>query len=149
MWHMELRDSSFYIYDSRQNLVGYLDPSYGVVDDEDAYERIQKMIIDKYTVDDAFLTIPMVKFEIFDEDTIEIKKLEESITLVANRVAIWKKYLEGSRATEHWIYVSHTDNDMLAITLPVGLTKPTPLREDALLQEISPLLYELHEKDLL
>lgn len=148
MWRLEQEDNCFYIYDSKKNVAGYLDPDFGnIKDDEDVV--IERMLRNGDAVMGAFLMLPMVKFEIFNEKYLGIERLQECIESAGDRVSQWRNVLDGMGVKNHWIHVSHTDQDMLAVTIPVSFSSPTPLRKERLLREVAPVLDHLQKSRLL
>ena len=150
MWRLELEENYFHIYDSKKDIAGYLDPDYGNVQPEDEQDRIiERMLKERDTVQGAFLMLPMVKFGVFDVEHLDVSSLQGQIRTADARVAAWRGFLDGRGGIPHWIHVSHTDQDMLAVTIPIRFSRPTPLKESALLEEAAPILDQLHGLRLL
>lgn len=147
-WQLDREEDYFRIYDTRRNVAGYLDPDYGGIDSEDQDLIINRMLENHEAVHGAFLMLPMVKFGIFESQNLNVQSLQERMTSASTRVAAWRDFLD-SLDSDHWIGVSHTDQDMLAVTLPVKFSRPTPLSETALLEEVVPMLDQLQRLRLL
>jgi hypothetical protein len=168
MWKLELEEYYFRIYDSKKQIAGYFDPDYGEKydpDDEDNAKIIDEMLKNHDSIIGGFLTLPMAKFGIFgSSDNMTISYLENQLNLVKSRISLWGDFI-GAHTTDdpntesshkhddhkpsHFIQVSHTDQDMLSITIPILFSKPTILVKDEILKEIQPILDQLQKLALL
>jgi len=93
--------------------------------------------------------VPMLKFGIFDSDyESNIAGLQKQIDLVNERLFKWKEFLSETNNHSHSIRISHTDQDMLSITMPFKFSKPTPLDKNEILNEIESILDLMHKRDL-
>lgn len=150
MWSLEFDDGFYRIYDSNKQIAGYFDPDYGDIFPKDnEYDIIQKMIKNKDKIVGGFLMIPMVKFGLFDTDLeTEIDYLQTQIQSVLIRIEKWRNLLPeiGNR---HVIRLSHTDQDMLSITIPVRFSQAVRLDKNELRDSLEPILGLLHKQDLL
>lgn len=152
MWKAEQDDEYFRIFDSKKNIAGYIEPDYGIAyDDEDAQEKVERMIKSGESVLRGFVTIPMIKFGIFDTDyNANIITLESQIELVSERTRRWREFTETwPGCKENIIRISHTDHDMLSITFPVVFSNSVQLKADKLLDAVRPMLDKLQEMGLL
>lgn len=149
MWKLDLEDNFYKIYDRRKQIAGYFDPDYGKIHSSgDELEQIRLMHENADKIARGFLTLPMVKFGIFDEQSLGIDDLEGRVEQARIRIAHWRRYLEGLQHT-HSITVSHTDPDMLSITLEVRFDEHVPLDKKLLAQGLQPVLDKLHDLELL
>jgi len=143
-WKLEEEEDYFKIYDVKKNIAGYLDPDYGDAD----HARIERMLKNQDPVLGAFLMLPMVKFGIFDSGYKDVQSLRAKLEEALARTDAWRDFLV-SRNTGHSIGVSHTDHDMLSVTIPVRFSRPVPLIKDSLLGAVSPILDQLQQLGLL
>jgi len=151
MWRLELDDDFYRVYDSSKMIAGYFDPDYGEIFPQDKeQELISQMIKNKEKVPGGFLMVPLVKFGLFDKDlNTDISYLEAQIETVSSRLTKWKDFLHQTRIDFHSIRISHTDQDMLTITFPLKFSKPIPLDEKVLINEVAPTLDLLQKSGLL
>ena len=151
MWHLDLEDEFYRIYDSKKMIAGYFDPDYGDIHPkENAEQIISQMIKNQDKILGGFFMVPMVKFKLFDTDlNIDIFELESQIKRVNSHLEKWHDFIDKTNLHTHYIGISHTDQDMLTITFPIRFTKSTPLNKNAILQEIQPTLDLLQKSDLL
>ncbi len=151
MWKLDLEDNFYKIYDSHKDIAGYFDPDYGKIHSsggDDDLAQIQLMHDRADKIAGGFLTLPMVKFRVFDEQSVGIGDLADRVEQARLRIAHWTRYLEGSPHT-HSITVSHTDPDMLSITLGIRFDGHVPLDKKLLGARLQPVLDDLHSLGLL
>ena len=146
MWKVEEEENYFKIYDSRKDLAGYFDPDFGAVEDE---EQIEKMLKNHAEIQHGFLYIPMVKFNVFSEKNMSIDHLENSVRQALDRINMWRRYLSGSPISSYGINVSHTDSDMLGITLEIRFQEKIRLDKRELAQHLAPILDGIQDSGLL
>lgn len=151
LWKLELDGEYFRIFDSKKLVAGYFDPDYGdIFPNENSAEMILQMIKNKDVILGGFLMVPMVKFGLFDSDLdINLNELESQINRVGLHLQKWRNFVSLINNSDHSISISHTDQDMLTITFPIKFSKPTSLDKTELLKEISPILNQIQELDLL
>lgn len=150
MWKLE-RDSDFFrIFDKNHKIAGYFWPDYGQILPEDKIDQIiEKMHKNHDTIPGGFLTIPMVKFGIFDSnEEVDILYLSSRLDDANARLDIWKQFLLENQM-QHSIQVSHTDHDMLSLTFPVKFSQGIPLDKGPLLDGLASTLDLLSQKGLL
>jgi len=150
-WKLEFEDGYFRIYDSKKLVAGYFDPDYGdlstVKDPEDV---ILSKIKNHDVILGGMLMIPLVKFKLFDTDlNTVLSEVKKNISRVSVHLEKWTTFLSEIHNTRHFIGISHTDQDMLTMTLPVKFSKPTILEKSNLLEEIHPVLSLLEKSELL
>ena len=150
-WKLEFEDGYFRIYDSKKLVAGYFDPDYGdlstVKDPEDV---ILSKIKNHDVILGGMLMIPLVKFKLFDTDlNTVLSEVKQNISRVSTHLEKWTTFLSEIHNTRHFIGISHTDQDMLTMTLPVKFSKPTILEKSNLLEEIHPVLSLLEKSELL
>jgi len=150
-WKLELDDNYFRIYDSKKQIAGYFDPDYGeIYPPEKEADVIEQMHKNHEKITGGLIMIPMLKFGIFDSDyESNIDRLETQLATVNHRLLKWKKFLSETSNQSHSIRISHTDQDMLSITLPFKFSKPTPLHKNEILNELEPILDLMHTQGLL
>jgi hypothetical protein len=151
LWKLDLDGEYFRIFDSKKLIAGYFDPDYGdVFPRENSAEIISQMLKNHDTISGGFLMVPMVKFGLFDSDLdIDIDALETQVNRVGLHLKKWQNFISKTHNTDHSIRISHTDQDMLTITFHITFSKSTRLDKTEILKEISPLLNQIHELDLL
>ena len=150
-WKLEREEEFFRIFDSKKQIAGYFDPEYGdLVPKEKEYEIIEKMHQNQEKFPGGFLTVPMVKFGIFQPDTeMNLNYLTKQLGEVAQRIEQWKNFLEKKNNPTHFIRISHTDQDMLSITIPLKFPQHIPLEKKIIEKYLEPTLNSLHELNLL
>ncbi len=150
MWKIEREDTFFRIYDRNHKIAGYFDPDYGKIFPEDKIEEtIEQMHKNHDKVSGGYLTVPMVKFEIFDSnEEMDILYLAARLEGVRERVGAWREFLLANHM-RHSITISHTDQDMLSLTFPIKFASQVPLEKKLVLEMILPTLDLLHQKGLL
>ncbi len=150
MWKLELDEDFFRIFDKDHKIAGYFVPDYGQLFPEDkADEIIEKMHKNHDKVSGGFLTVPMVKFGIFDsKEDMDILYLQSHLADATARIDAWGEFLL-ERQMQHAINISYTDHDMLSLTFPIKFAEPTPLEKKVLLETLGPTLNLLSEKGLL
>ena len=149
MWKLELEDYFYKIYDSSKNIAGYFDPDYGKIHSADSeQEQIRRMHENADKIAQGFLTLPMVKFGVFDERAVRVDALQGQVKQAMERIAAWKDYVDGFPGT-HSVTVSHTDPDMLSITLQVRFGEHTPLDRKIIGGKLEPILNRLQGLGLL
>lgn len=147
MWRFELEEGyAYWIRDRDRNVAGYFDPDYGADPDEDA-EAIERMHKESRAVGGGFLTLPMVRLGVFASVPVRADFLEQHVAAALERIRAWRGALEG--LGDHHVSISHTDEDMLTVTLAVGFGRPVPLEKGLIAGQITPLLDRLHALGLL
>ncbi len=151
MWKIEREEAYFRIFDSKKDIAGYFDPDYGeLFPKEKELEIIDQMHKNHDKIPGGFLMVPMVKFRIFDNDNeAKINEIQLKIDNVKQRILQWKNFLLETKNEFHSIRVSHTDQDMLSITLPIRFDFPVSLEKKSVLENLQPTLDLLQKQDLL
>lgn len=146
-WKLDLDDTYFRILDSKKYTAGYFDPDYG----EDASEEsIELMLKQKTAIRGGYLVVPMLKFGLFDSDLdIDIYQLEDKINAVVKALARWSGYIRAKNYPFHSVRISHTDQDMLTMTVPLIFPKPVRLDKNDLAVEISQTMDSLQRQGML
>lgn len=146
VWRFDLEEGyAYWIRDGDRNVAGYFDPDYGADPEEDA-DRIERMHKDSEPVRGGFLTLPMVKLGVFAAVPVEAEFLERHVEGALGRIRAWRSALGG---LGHSISISHTDEDMLTVTLAVAFGGPVELRKDRIAEQITPTLDRLRSAGLL
>lgn len=151
MWKLEREDDFFRIFDKSRKIAGYFVPDYGDIFPEDkADEVIEQMHKNHDPIQGGYMTVPMVKFGIFEstEEDMDILYVESRVSDAMLRIDLWKEFLSQNQM-RHAIRVAHTDQDMLSLTFPMKFKDAIPLEKNALLSTIQPTLDLLHQKGLL
>lgn len=151
MWKLEREDDFFRIFDKDHKIAGYFVPDYGDIFPEDkADEVIEQMHKNHDKVQGGYLTVPMVKFGIFDskEDNMDILYVQSHLSDANSRLELWKDFLLQNQM-HHAIMVAHTDQDMLSLTFPIKFKDMVPLDKSSILDTIQPTLDLLHQNGLL
>ncbi|MDE1861500.1 MAG: hypothetical protein KGI33_01170 [Thaumarchaeota archaeon] len=151
MWKAEREGHYFKIYDKKKNIAGYFAPEYGEIYPEDkADEIIDQMHKRHERIKSGYLMVPMVKFGIFEEGRemdigYIIKQLEEAKT----RLSYWMEFISQNGIREHKVRISHTDHDMLSITLHLSFEIPVSLERDSVQDAMGGIFDNLQETGLL
>lgn len=149
-WKLEREESYFKIYDENKNIAGYFDPGYGdIFPEHKINEIIEEMHKKHEKIPGGYLMVPMIKFEVFNDQEIGLNYLQRRIDDVKDRITKWKDFILNQKTSDHKIQVSHTDADMLSMTFPIQFDAPVPLEKKLLLAELEITLNSLHEKGLL
>lgn len=150
MWKVERDGHYFKIYDKKKNLVGYFAPEYGDIYPEEKTEEIIEQMHKKHEkIPSGYLMIPMIKFGIFDGRDMNLEYLVKQLDDVKMRLDYWVNFVSGNGIKQYKITVSHTDSDMLSITLHMMFSSPVELEKDVLQNEISKILDPLQSLGLL
>jgi hypothetical protein len=151
MWTIDQEDAYFKIYDSRKTLAGYFAPEYGDIQPEDKAEQVmQEMLKNHDPVKGGYLMLPLVKFNIFEDGKeMNLAYLEQQLQEVFTRIMAWKNLVTEKEIEHHKILISHTDHDMLSITLGIIFASPVPLEKKEILGNLSGILDFAHQKGLL
>jgi hypothetical protein len=150
MWKLERDGDFFRIFDKDRKIAGYFVPDYGEIFPEDKIdEAIEQMHKNHDKVPGGLLTVPMVKFGIFDSnDDMDILYLSSHLSDANARVDAWREFLT-EKQMQHAINRSHTDQDMLSLTFPTKFAESVPLEKNTLLETLTPTLDLLSQKGLL
>ena len=151
MWTIEQEDAYFKIYDSRKTLAGYFAPEYGDIQPEDKAEQvIQEMLKNHDPVKGGYLMLPLVKFNIFEDGKeMNLAYLEQQLQEVYTRIMAWKNLVTEKGIEHQKILISHTDHDMLSITLGIIFPSPVPLEKKEILGNLGGILDFANQKGLL
>lgn len=151
MWTIDQEDAYFKIYDSHKTLAGYFAPEYGDIQPEDKAEQvIHEMLKNHDPVKGGYLMLPLVKFNIFEDGKeMNLAYLEQQLQEVYTRIMAWKNLVTEKGIEHHKILISHTDHDMLSITLGVIFPSPVPLEKKEILGNLGGILDFANQKGLL
>jgi len=151
LWKLESDEGYFRIYDSKKLIAGYFDPDYGDIFPKDNSEEIiESMLKNHDKVPGGIVMVPLVKFKLFDTDLdTSLTNVEEQVNRVNDHLQKWKRFLSETNPHFHSIRISHTDQDMLTITFPIQFSKPTPLENTSLMEELFEILEKLKNSELL
>lgn len=150
MWKLEQDEDFFRIFDKDHKIAGYFVPDYGnIFPEEKIDEIIEQMHKNHDKVPGGYLTVPMVKFGLFDSnEDMDVSYLRGQIDAAKSRIDAWYEFL-SERQMQHVIRLSHTDQDMLSLTFPIRFSEHVPLEKKEILATISPTLDLLQQKGLL
>ncbi|MFM7795805.1 MAG: hypothetical protein ACKO7N_03490 [Candidatus Nitrosotenuis sp.] len=150
MWSTELDSDFFRIFDKDRKIAGYFWPDYGQIIPEDKYDEIVQLMHKNHdSIPGGFLTIPMIKFGIFDNNQeMDVLQLSSKVGDASVRVDVWKEFLLEQHM-QHSIQISHTDNDMLSLSFPVKFSIPVSLDKKKILEALLPTLDLLSQKGFL
>lgn len=151
MWKIDLDGYYFKIYDQKKNVAGYFAPEYGdIYPAEKADTIIAQMHKRHDTIKSGYLMIPMVKFGIFgDGREMCTEYLIKQLDDIKKRVLRWSDFISNNNIKQHKITISHTDHDMLSITLYLVFSSPLELEKNAIQNEIGKILDLIQASDLL
>ncbi|MDE1830467.1 MAG: hypothetical protein KGI25_09110 [Thaumarchaeota archaeon] len=151
MWKVERETHYFKIYDAKKNIVGYFAPEYGeIYPEEKADEIIEQMHQRHDQIKSGFLMVPMVKFGIFNEgQEMDLGYVIKQVDDVKTRLSYWADFLSSNGIKHYRVMVSHTDHDMLSITLHLEFSTPIELEKNALQEEVGKILTPLQSIGLL
>lgn len=151
MWKLELDEEYFRIFGSDKNVAGYFDPDYGdIFPKEKEEEIIQEMLKSHEKILGGFLTVPLLKFGIFDTDlNTDIDSIEGRLADSLDRLKRWRKAIKEINPEFHAINISHTDQDMLSISFSLNFGQKIPLKKESILEKLNPILDLLHKYSLL
>jgi hypothetical protein len=150
MWKLDLDSYFFRILDKDRKIAGYFWPDYGQIVPEDKYDEVvEKMHKNHDPIHGGIVTVPMVKFGIFDNHSeMDVLFLSSRLDDVNARLDVWKEFLL-EKQMQHSIQMSHTDNDMLSLSFPIQFSQNVPLDKEKLLEALGPTLDLLSQKGLL
>jgi hypothetical protein len=151
MWTIDQEDTYFKIYDDKKTLAGYFAPEYGDIQPQDKAEQvIHEMIKNHDPIKGGYMMLPLVKFGLFEEGKeMTLPYVEQQLHDVYTRILTWKNLMTEKEIEHHKILVSHTDHDMLSITLGIIFASPVPLEKKEILGNLNSILDFAHQKGLL
>jgi len=151
MWTIDQEDTYFKIYDDKKTLAGYFAPEYGDIQPQDKAEQvILEMLKNHDPIKGGYMMLPLVKFGLFEEGKeMSLAYVEQQLHDVYTRILTWKNLMTEKEIEHHKILVSHTDHDMLSITLGIIFTSPVPLGKKEILSNLADILDFAHQKGLL
>ncbi|MGY5147337.1 MAG: hypothetical protein ACW9W4_05000 [Candidatus Nitrosopumilus sp. bin_7KS] len=151
LWKLESNEGYFRIYDSKKLIAGYFDPDYGdIFPKANSEEIIASMLENHDKILGGIIMVPLVKFRLFDTDLdTTIINVESQVNRVNEHLQKWKLFLSKMNYDWHSVRISHTDQDMLTIAFQKKFSKPTPLENKAILEELSDTMDNLQKYDLL
>lgn len=151
MWTIESEEDYFKIYDNNKSLAGYFAPEYGDIQPEEKADQVRKEMLKNHDpIKGGYLMLPMVKFGVFEDGKdMTLDYVEGQLRVVHNRILAWKNLLTEKEIMHHKILVSHTDHDMLSITLGMIFASPVQLEKKAILDSLGGILDFAHQRGLL
>src|SRR5574338_1502222 len=150
MWKLEQDSDFFRIFDKNHKIAGYFWPDYGqIVPQNKAEQIIEQMHKNRDPIPGGFITVPMVKFGVFDSnEEMDVLFLSSRLDDAHARLDVWKEFLL-EKQMQHSIQGSHTDHDMLSLTFPIRFQKSIPLDKEPILDALGATLDLLSQKGLL
>ncbi len=151
LWKLESDEGYFRIYDSKKLVAGYFDPDYGdIFPKENSEEIVASMLKNHDAVLGGMVMVPLVKFRLFDTDLDTVlTNVEDQVNRVHEHLQKWKLFLSQMNDKWHSVRISHTDQDMLTISFQIKFSKPTPLDQKLLGEELFETFEMLQKSDLL
>jgi hypothetical protein len=151
MWTIDQEDVYFKIYDTRKTLVGYFAPEYGDIQPEDKADKvIQEMLKNHDPVKGGYLMLPLVKFGMFEDGMeMNLDYIEQQLRHVNDKILAWKNLLTQKEIAHHKVLISHTDHDMLSITLGIIFPSHVQLEKKEILGNLENILDFASQKGLL
>ena len=151
MWKVEREGHYFKIYDKRKNIAGYFAPEYGEIYPENKADEIIDQMHERHDkIASGFLMVPLVKFGIFVEgQEMDLGYVLSQMEDVKTRLVYWKDFISNKGILQYKVGVSHTDHDMLSITLHLVFANPLALEKNSVEEEVSHILNPLLELGLL
>ena len=152
-WKCEYDDTIYKIYDWDDNLAGYFYPSYNIrgkneIEEEEIMVRMNEK---KEKLSGGHLMIPFVKLNLLDFDYLTIDEVIFNLQNSIDRAIIWKKWIEDNKnkfnLSKSLICTSREDRNLLAVLLEIN--KEIILDEKKIIEEITPMLDQLHMNELL
>ena len=151
MWNLEQEETYYKIYDERKTLAGYFAPEYGEIHPADKEDQVVlEMLKNHEKIKGGYMMLPLAKFGIFEEGKeMNLDYVEQHLREVHNRIMLWEILIKEKGIEHHKITVSHTDHDMLSITLGIIFETPVPLEKKQLQDNLNDLLDMAQQKGLL
>lgn len=151
LWKLESDEGFFRVYDSKKIVAGYFDPDYGdIFQKENSEEIISSMLKNHDKILGGMFMVPLVKFRLFDTDLdTTLTNVESQVHRVDEHLQKWKSFLSKMNYEWHSVRISHTDQDMLTIAFHIKFSKPTPLENTSLGEELFDILEILEQSGLL
>jgi hypothetical protein len=152
-WKVEYEDTVYKIYDWDGNLAGYFYPIYNIQRKSEMEEEeiIVRMNENKEKVQGGHLMVPFLKLDLLDIDYLNIDEAISRLQNSIQRAIRWKKWIEDNKnkfnLIQSLVSTSREDRNLLAVLLE--LYKEIVLDEKSLVKEITPLLDQLHNDELL
>jgi hypothetical protein len=78
-----------------------------------------------------------------------LTNVESQVNRVNEHLQKWKLFMSEMKHDWHSVRISHTDQDMLTMAFKIKFSKPTPLENKALLEELFDTLEGLQKSELL
>jgi hypothetical protein len=151
MWNLEQEETYYKIYDERKTLAVYFAPEYGEIHPADKADQVVlEMLKNHEKIKGGYMMLPLAKFGIFEEGKeMNLDYVEQHLREIHNRIMLWENLMKENSIEHHKIMVSHTDHDMLSITLGIIFESPVPLEKKELQVHLSGILDMAHQKGLL
>ncbi len=150
-WKLDRDEYYFRILDSKKQIAGYFDPDYGRTMPEARREQmIDEMWKNHDAIPGGYLMVGLVKFGIFGGDyNSDVFGLERQMDYIGERILKWKDFIASQDIRLHFVNISHTDQDMLTITIPLRFQRPVPLERGHIYAQLEPMLGLLQRRRLL
>lgn len=125
---VEKEEVHFKIFDDKDYLLAYFQPDYGTIyPKEKEDEIIRNMIKSKEKITEGLLYLPMLKFNIGDEEY-DIDTIKQLLEIAMAKLEGWINTLKVMEEIKRVRVVkSHTDPDMLALLLDLRFREPVRL----------------------
>ncbi|GIU72497.1 MAG: hypothetical protein KatS3mg003_1976 [Candidatus Nitrosocaldaceae archaeon] len=148
--NVEQEDVHFKIFDDNNYLLAYFQPDYGnIYPKEREEEIIQNMIKNKEEITEGLLYLPMLKFNIGEEEY-DIEVIKQLLELALAKLNGWINTLREIEEIKNVRVVkSHTDPDMLALLLDIKFKESVRLNSREMNEMIFNILRRFMDNRLL
>ncbi|MEE8133401.1 MAG: hypothetical protein V3T40_07495 [Nitrososphaerales archaeon] len=151
-WNLDQEEYYYKVYDAQNQLAGYFQPDYGVIQPREKQDEIiEGMIKRQDHVYGGMLYVPLLKLNLLDEQyDYDLDHVIANLNASIDRTEKWKECINGippvifARVSK-----SHDDPDMLSVMLGIKFGVPVKLNKGALLDALRPILDNFHDKELL
>jgi hypothetical protein len=153
-WDLEQEEYYFKIYDSNGSIIAYFQPDYGQIEPKEReYEIIERMIKRGDMVYSGLLYIPMVRFNISNEDDYSMDEVLYNLSSAIEGIKRWKEFIESNKdrlgIVNAYVRRAHTDYDMLALLMLLKFSDGLRLSKRDMLATLSILLDTIVDNGLL
>ncbi|RMF30631.1 MAG: hypothetical protein D6752_03700 [Candidatus Nitrosothermus koennekii] len=147
---VEQEEVHFKIFDDNNYLLAYFQPDYGNIYPKKREEEIiQNMIKNKEEITEGLLYLPMLKFNIGEEEY-DIEVIKQLLELALAKLNGWINTLrEIEEIKSVRVVKSHTDPDMLALLLDIKFKEPVRLNSREMNEMIFNILRRFMDNRLL
>lgn len=151
MWKLEQEEYYFRVFDQKRQVAAYFDPDYGgALPAEGQDEAVEALWKGRAPILGGYLMAGLAKLGVYGVDgPVTLADMDASLKAARRRIRAWGDALSAERVSSSYVSVSHTDQDMLAVSFPVAFSRPVPLCEKDVAAALSPVLDRLQRLCLL